>query len=262
MPRLTWGDSGSRLYETGIDRGVLYVGTQPGVPWVGLSSVEESPSGGDNRSYYIDGLKYLQTSSPEEFTATINAFTYPDEFMVCDGTANVRPGLSLGQQRRKHFGMSYRTQIGNDLGENAGYKIHIIYNALATPTQKSYSTISDSPEPSTFSWTISTRPPAMDGFKRSAHVIIDSRTTAAATLKAIEDVLYGDETHPPKIPTLAELINLYDTPDFSLTVTANPDGTYTINGPDSAVQALTSTTYQIIWPTVVPVDEEVYSISS
>jgi hypothetical protein len=229
---------------------------------MGLTSVDESPNGGDNRSYYLDGVKYLQTAGPEEFTATINAYTYPDEFAECDGTANVRTGLSLGQQRRKHFGLSYRTKIGNDLTEDAGYKIHIVYNALAEPSQRSYNTIGESSEPLTFSWNISTRPPVMSGFKRSAHVVIDSRTTPSATLKAVEDVLYGDDTHPPKIPTLAELIEIYDTPDFSLTVTANPDGTYTIDGPASAVQELTSTTFQIIWPTVTPVGDDIYSISS
>lgn len=262
MPRLTWGDAGSRLYETGIDRGVLYVGTQPGVPWVGLTSVEESPSGGENRSYYLDGVKYLQSSGPEEFSATINAFTYPDEFGICDGTSTVRPGLSLGQQKRKHFGLSYRTAVGNDLGEGAGYKIHIIYNALAEPTQKAYSTIGDSPEPLAFSWNILTRPPAMGGYKRSSHVIIDSRKTSSAVMTAVEDILYGDDTHPPKIPTLAELVDLYDTPDFSLVVTANVDGTFSISGPDSVVQQLTTSTYQVIWPTVVPVDEDTYIVSS
>lgn len=262
MPRLTWGDAGSRHYETGVDRGVLYVGTQPGVAWMGLTSVEENPNGGENRSYYLDGVKYLQTSGPEEFAATLNAFTYPDEFGVCDGSVNVRTGLSLGQQKRKHFGLSYRTKVGNDLSDDAGYKIHIIYNALAEPSQKSYNSVGDSPEPLVFSWSISTRPPIATGYKRSAHIVIDSRTTPVSTIKAVEDILYGDDTHPPKIPSLAELIEIYDTPDFSLTVTANPDGTYTINGPDSAVQALTTSTFQIIWPTVVPVGEDTYSISS
>jgi hypothetical protein len=262
VPRLTWGDAGSRHYETGVDRGVLYVGTQPGVAWIGLTSIDENPNGGENRSYYLDGVKYLQTSGPEEFAATLNAFTYPDEFAVCDGSVNIRPGLSLGEQKRKHFGLSYRTKIGNDLKDEAGYKIHIIYNALAEPSQRSYSSVGDSPEPLTFSWTISTRPPAMGGYKRSAHVVIDSRTTPPGTLKAVEDILYGDDTHSPKIPTLDELVEIYDTPDFSLTVTANPDGTYSISGPDSVVQALTSTTYQIIWSTVVPVGEETYSVSS
>jgi hypothetical protein len=229
---------------------------------MGLTSVDESPDGGENRSYYLDGVKYLQTAGPEEFRATINAYTYPDEFAECDGTANVRPGLSLGQQRRKHFGLSYRTKIGSDLTAEAGYKLHIVYNALAEPSQKSYNAVGENPEPMTFSWSIATRPPVMNGYKRSAHVVIDSRKTPPGTLKAVEDVLYGDDTHSPKIPTLAELIDIFDTPDFSLTVTMNPDGTYKIEGPDSVVQALTTSTYQIIWPTVVPVGDNTYSISS
>jgi hypothetical protein len=262
VPRLTWGEAGTRLYETGIDRGVLYVGTNAGVAWTGLSSVEESPKGGESKSFYIDGVKYLQISAAEEFAATINAFTYPDEFGVCDGSDQVRPGLFLMQQRRKSFGLSYRTLVGSDFGPDLGYKIHLIYNALAEPSQRTYSTTNDSAEPSEFSWSLSTRPPTMSGYKRTSHVVIDSRTTEPSVLKAIEDFLYGDDTNPPKLPTLAELTDLYDTTDFSLTVIANGDGTYTITGPDSAVQDLTSTTSQVIWPTVTPIDADTYSISS
>jgi hypothetical protein len=262
VPRLTWGESGTRLYETGIDRGVLYVGSDAGVAWTGLSSVEESPNGGETKSFYVDGVKYLQVSAAEEFAATINAFMYPDEFGVCDGTAQVRTGMFLTQQRRRTFGLSYRTLIGSDLGPNHGYKIHIVYNAIAQPTQRSYSSTSDSAELSEFSWSLSTRPPAMAGYKRTSHVIIDSRTTEPSVLKAIEDFLYGDDTNPPKLPTLSELTDLYDTPDFSLTVTDNGDGTFTITGPDSAVQELTSTTFQVIWPTVTAIDADTYSISS
>lgn len=262
MPRLTWGETGTRLYETGIDRGVLYVGVNPGVPWNGLVSVDEAPTGGEAKSFYVDGVKYLQVSAAEEFTATINAFTYPDEFGACDGSDQIRPGLYLHQQRRKSFGLTYRTLIGNDLGSEQGYKIHLIYNALAEPAQRSYSSTNDSAEPSEFSWNLATRPPTMAGYRRTSHIVINSQTTGSSVLKAVEDFLYGDDTHPPKLPTLAELVELYDTPDFSLTVTANPDGTYTIEGPDSAIQELTSTTSQIIWPTVVPIDEDTYSISS
>ncbi|AOZ64884.1 major tail protein [Streptomyces phage Maya] len=261
MPRITWGGSGSRAYETGIDRGVLFVGSQAGVAWIGLTSVEENPVGGQNKSYYIDGVKYLQTSGPEEYTATINAFTYPDEFGVCDGTAQVRPGLHLTQQRRKSFGFSYRTLIGTDLNPDKGYKIHIVYNALAEPARRNYSSISDSPEPLDFSWTITTKAPAVSGYKHSAHVVIDSRTTSPQTLKVIEDILYGSDEQMSRLPSISELIDIFDELHV-LVVTDNGDGTVTIEGPDEAIRMLDSNIFQIEWSTVGAIDEDTYMISS
>lgn len=262
MARLEWGASGTRVYETGVDRGVLYVGTQPGVPWEGLSSVEETPNGGETKSYYIDGVKYLSVSAGEEFQATINAFTYPELFATCDGTAVVRPGLLLKHQRRKLFGLSYRTQVGNELNSDYGYKIHLVYNALASPSSKSYTSNSDTTEPTTFSWLVTTRPPAVSGYKRSAHVVIDSRTTASSVLQAVEDVLYGDDLNPPKLPTLDELISLYDTAAFTIEVVDNGDGTFDIIGPDNLIQQLSTSTYQITSDAVVAIDEDTYTISS
>ncbi|QAY17137.1 major tail protein [Streptomyces phage Madamato] len=261
MPRITWGASGSRSYESGVDRGVLYVDAQAGVAWSGLSSVDESPTGGQIKSYYIDGVKYLQTSGPEEYAATINAFTYPDEFGVCDGTAQVRPGLFLNHQRRKSFGFSYRTLIGTDLNPDQGYKIHIVYNALAEPAQRNYSSVSDSSEPVDFSWSITTKAPAVTGYKHSAHVVLDSRKTDPQVLKAVEDILYGSDAAMSRLPSFSELIDIFDALHV-LTVTLNGDGTATIDGPDEAVRMLDANIFQIEWPTVSAIDENTYTISS
>ncbi|QEQ94632.1 major tail protein [Streptomyces phage Soshi] len=261
MPRITWGSSGSRSYETGVDRGVLFVGSQAGVPWVGLTSVEENPVGGQTKAYYIDGVKYLQTSAREEYSATINAFTYPDEFGVCDGTAQVRPGLQLTQQRRKSFGFSYRTLIGDSLNPDKGYKIHIVYNALAEPARRNYSSISDSPEPIDFSWTITTKAPAVSGYNHSAHVVIDSRKTDAQVLKAIEDILYGSDELMSRLPSFEELLDIFDALHV-ITVTLNGDGTATIEGPDEAIRMLDTNIFQIEWSTVGAIDEDTYTISS
>lgn len=262
MPKLDWGVAGTRFYEAGIDRGVLYLAGETGVPWVGLTSVEESPTGGEAKAYYIDGVKYLNISSAEEFEATLTAYTYPTEFGVCDGTARVRPGLSVTQQRRKSFNFSYRTKVGNDLtGLDHGYKIHLIYNVLAAPSGKSYSSTSDSTEVADFSWSLTTRPAVMTGYKRSAHVVIDSRETAPVHLQMIEDILYGSDVEVSRMPTLDELVVIYDMP-LVLTVTDLGNGIYRIDAPDDAMVAMGNDTTSITWPTVIELDPDTYSISS
>lgn len=261
MTRLEWGTPGARQYETGVDRGVLYVGDQEGVPWVGLSSVDEAPSGGETKAYYIDGIKYLNVSSAEEFEATINAFTYPPEFAQCDGTAQVRTGLFITHQRRKQFGFSYRTTVGNDVKGEHGYKIHLVYNALAAPTQKSYASNSNSTEPTTFSWTITTKPPAMAGYKRTAHIIIDSRDTDVVVLKAVEDALYGDELTAPRLPSFDELVDIYDQL-VDLVIVDNGDGTFTATGPDSVIQVLNDEVWQITSPNAINVDDTTFTLTS
>ena len=262
MARLEWAVPGASEYETGIDRGVLYVGDEAGVPWVGLSSVDESPTGGSAKAYYIDGVKYLNVASAEEFEATINAFTYPPEFAQCDGTAQVRTGLFLTHQRKKQFGFSYRTTVGNETrGVDHGYKIHIVYNALAAPTPKTYTTANASTEPSTFSWAITTKPPAMAGYKRSAHVVIDSRTTEVTTLQAVEDVLYGSATTTPSLPSLAELIDIFDA-NADLIIVDNGDGTFTATGPDAVIQVLNDELWQVTSPDAVNVDDTTFTLTS
>lgn len=262
MARIEWNTAGTRLYEAGVDRGVLYVAGGPGVPWVGLTSIEEAPVGGEPRGYYLDGVKYLNLASSEEFQASISAYTYPNEFGECDGTTTARPGLFVSQQRRKSFGLSYRTKIGNDVAElQHGYKIHLIYDALATPTQKSYSTQSETGDVSNFTWNLTTRPPATPGYKRSSHIVIDSRTTNPLTLVSIEDILYGSSEGISRLPTFEELVELYDSVS-ELVVSDNSDGTFIITGPDEAIEVTGTDTVQITWPSVVEVDTDTYSISS
>jgi hypothetical protein len=211
MTRLTWGDVGSREYETGVDRGVLFVGTDPGVAWNGITEIEESPSGGDARPFYIDGVKYLNEAAMEEFEATISAFYSPAEFDACDGTLNFPRGLSATQQRRKSFGLSYRTKIGNDVdGTLHGYKIHIVYNALAQPVQRKYTTLGKDPSAEPISWSITTRPVVMPGARRVSHVFIDSTEAPERLIQAIEDILYGTDEAPSRIPSPTELVNMFN----------------------------------------------------
>ena len=222
MAKITWDKTGERLYETGVDHGVLYLlqnnGTyDKGVAWNGLTAVTESPSGAEPNPLYADNIKYLNLLSTEEFGATIEAYTYPDEFAECDGSASLADGVMAGQQKRKTFGLCYRTVIGNDIdGNDHGYKLHFIYGALAAPSEKAYSTINDSPEAITFSWEISTTPVEVAGFKPMASVTIDSTKADSTKLEALEVILYGkDPTTPdgqdgvdPRMPLPGELITL------------------------------------------------------
>lgn len=211
MPRLTWNADGERLYETGIDQGVLYVTGQPGVSWNGLISVSESADGGETKSYYMDGVKYLETSSPEELKVSINAFTYPEAFSQCDGTAVAFSGVYVSQQKRKSFGLAYRTKIGNDLvGTLHGYKIHLVYGCLATPTEQNYESESQETEPTTFSWECSTKPISVGrGFRPTAHITIDSRKIPEQALQILEDRLYGTDVIQAYLPSPQELFELF-----------------------------------------------------
>lgn len=206
MTKLTWDATGARLYETGVKNGVLYPqdsnGNYPlGVAWNGLTAVTESPSGAEASPLYADDIKYLNLISNEEFGATIEAYTYPDEFAECDGSAALATGVYVGQQRRKAFGLAYRTTLGNDVDANDyGYKLHLIYGALAAPSEKAYATVNDSPEALTFSWEVSTTPVAVTGFKPTASVTIDSTKVDAAKLAVLEDILYGTAGADPYLP--------------------------------------------------------------
>ena len=196
MSKLVWDNSGDRLYETGVRNGVLYIPTNGvysnGYAWNGLTAVTESPSGAEATALYADDIKYLSLLSTEEFGATIEAYTYPDEFAECDGSASLVDGVSIGQQKRKTFGLCYRTAIGNDVdGNDHGYKLHIIYGALAAPSEKAYATINDSPEAITFSWEITTTPVNVTGFKPTASIVIDSTKADPTCLAALEEILYG-----------------------------------------------------------------------
>jgi hypothetical protein len=210
MARINWDARGERYFEIGVDRGVLYLPSVAGVPWTGLTAVNEEPTGAEERSYYLDGLKYLNLRSAEEFEATIEAFNSPAEFNVCDGTVSIHNGLFATQQPRKSFGLSYRTLLGNDLdGMDHAYKIHLVYNALAAPATRNNTTLSDSVDPAKFSWKITTLPPPVTGVKRTAHFVIDSRTADPAVLAEVEDFLYGTTEADAALPTPDELIAIF-----------------------------------------------------
>ena len=213
MTKLNWDVQGERYYETGVSKGVLYPFKEgkysKGVAWNGLTAVTESPSGAEPTPLYADDIKYLNLLSNEEFAATVEAYTYPDEFAECDGSAEIAVGVSAGQQKRIPFGMSYVTKIGNDTdGQDHGYKIHLIYGALAAPTQKSYATVNDNPEAITFSWELSTTPVEVPNLKPTACITIDSTKVEPAKLKKIEDKLYGTESEEATLPTPTELAAL------------------------------------------------------
>ena len=213
MSKLVWDQTGTREYETGVKNGVLYPqgegGTYPkGVAWNGLISVTESPSGAEATAL-SDDIKYLNLMSNEEFGATIEAYMSPEEFDQCDGTASLATGVSIGQQKRKTFGMAYKTTIGNDVdGNDHGYKIHLIYGALAAPSEKAYSSINDSPEAMTLSWEVSTTPVTVDGFKPTATVVIDSTKVDPTKLAALEAVLFGSEEKEARLPLPDEIVSI------------------------------------------------------
>lgn len=212
MSKLVWDKIGERQYETGVSKGVLYpltAGAYPkGVAWNGLTGVTESPSGAEATPLYANNHKYLSLMSAEEFGATVEAYTYPDEFAECNGEKELAEGVSVGQQPRTPFGMSYQTKIGNDVDSEAGYKIHLIYGAQAAPSEKAYATVNDSPEAITFSWELTTTPVEIEGFKPTAQLTIDSTKVDAAKLAAIEAILYGDEEVEPRLPLPNEIAEL------------------------------------------------------
>lgn len=222
MAKLVWDKSGDHLFETGVDHGVLYPfqdktsNYSKGVVWKGLSSVTESPSGAEANPIYADNIKYLNLMSAEDFGGTIEAYQSPEEFDSCDGTATPVPGVTIAQQNRQMFGFCYRSIIGNDTKSNDyGYKLHLVYGATASPTEKQYSSVNDSPDAITLSWEFSTTPVEVTGYKPTAHMTIDSTKTDAKKLKALEDILYGTETEEPRLPMPSEVITLMTTSSSS-----------------------------------------------
>ena len=217
MSKLVWDQSGKRLYETGVDHGVLYpIQTggvySKGVAWNGLTAVTESPSGADVNDIYADNMKYLGLVGAEKFGATVEAYTYPDEFAECDGSVELVKGATIGQQNRKVFGMVYRTVIGNDVdGNEHGYKLHLIYGATAAPSEKAYNTINEDPEAITFSWELSTTPVNVTGHKPTASLTIDSTKADPTKLAELEKILFGDTETEPRLPLpdeIAQLLNV------------------------------------------------------
>lgn len=277
MTALVWDEVGKRTYETGVDHGVLYIPNNQGaynagVAWNGLTSVSESPSGAEPNAQYADNVKYLNLFSAEEFGATIEAFTYPDEFAQFDGLGVPSAGVVIGQQSRKSFGLSYRTKLGNDIdGDDYGYKIHLIYGGFASPSEKAYNTINDSPEAITFSWAISTTPVAVPGMKPTSLIVIDSTKVNAATLAALEQILYGAVGVDPAMPLPGTIVTMfgsgvtvvtptqpaYDSPTDTITIPSVTGVTYRVAGDPVAAGALVITADTVV--TATPNDGYVFA---
>lgn len=223
MSAIVWDKTGERIYESGVDHGVLYPQDDTGayaggVAWNGLIGITESPSGAESNPQYADNIKYLDLMSAEEFGATIEAYMYPVEFEECDGTAEVAPGVTIGQQNRKTFGMSYRTKVGNDVaGQDYGYKLHLFWGAKASPSEKNFQTINDSPEATTFSWEVTTTPVVLTTinpktkkvYNPTASMVVNSTKVDATKLAALEKILYGDTEFEPRLPTPDEVIAIF-----------------------------------------------------
>lgn len=212
MAKIVWDQEGQRFYETGVSNGVLYVrdtaGYKTGVAWNGLINVSESPSGAEANPIYADNIKYLSLTSAEDFAATIEAYTYPDEFAECDGSAELAEGFFIGQQVRKSFAFAYKTNVGNDVDDNLGYKLHIVYGAKAAPSEKAYGTINESPEAITFSWEVSTVPVPVEGHKPTSTIVLDSTKIEPTKLAAVEEKLFGTDGDEPTLLLPNEILAL------------------------------------------------------
>lgn len=212
MAAIEWDKSGERFYETGTTKGVLYVQKegkyQTGVPWNGLTAITESPSGAEATDLYADDIKYATLRSAEDFGMTIEAYTYPDEFAQCDGSAEPVEGVFVGQQTRNSFGLTYRTKVGNDVDENLGYKLHLVWGATASPSEKSYASVNDSPEAITFSWEVTTIPVNITGYKPTASIIIDSTKADKEKLEKLEGILYGTTDKEATLPTPDQVVKI------------------------------------------------------
>lgn len=248
MAELVWDETGTRFYETGVDHGVLYLPNAQGayvdgVAWNGLTSVSESPTGAEPNAQYADNIKYLNLFSAEEFGATIEAFTYPDEFAQFDGLGTPTPGVVVGQQTRKSFGLSYRTRLGNDVdGDDYGYKLHLVYGCSASPSEKAYNTVNDSPEAITFSWEISTTPVAVPNLKPTSLVTIDSTKVSASVLASLEQILYGDVGIDPSLPLPGTVITMFQ---GGVTTVTPVQPTYNSTTDTITIPTVTGVTYYI-----------------
>lgn len=239
MTRLAWDQIGARRFETGVDRGVLYLADRTGVVWNGLTSVDEDTGAASVESFYYDGVKYLDLRSPNDFKAKLKAFTYPDEFLEFDGFSEIATGLLADEQMvRNTFGVSYRTKVGNDIDiDGASYKIHLLYNLTAAPENRTYGTLSNVVEPSEFGWDITGVPEVFAGGRPTCHVIIDSSDVSPFLLAELEDILYGTESEAPRLPSINELREFIASWTL-FTVTDNEDGTFTVTGPDEFISVV------------------------
>lgn len=254
MSRISWGSFGARTMESGVDRGVFYPQSGPGVPWNGLVNVKEDSEGSNMAPYFIDGVRRNARKTKGSFAAVLQAYSSPREFDDYDG--------NYGQQRRRSFGLSYRTSISNDISADYGHKIHLVYNALAMPSDVNNSTTSpDGLDATPFSWGISTTPVPIPGAKPAAHLIIDTTIAYPEAIQAVEDVLYGSQDSEARLPDPEELLELFEQHAI-LTIIDHGDGTWTAIGPDEAITMLDADTFQISWPSAVYLDEDTYQISS
>lgn len=254
MTRISWGSFGSRRYETGVDRGVFYPSDGPGLPWNSLITVKEDPDGAAMTKQYVDGVPYWTQKTKEGFAAVLQAYTSPREFDEYDG--------HNGRQRRKPFGLSYRTLIGSDISADQGYKIHLVYNCLAMPTTVDNSTLTPGGlEATPFSWGLSTTPVPIPGAKPAAHLIIDSTIAYPEAIAAVEDALYGSDGGDPYLPSPQEVMDILE-PFSVLLIVDHGDGTWSAIGPDEAIQMIDTDIFEITWPSAVYLDADTYTISS
>jgi hypothetical protein len=243
MTRIDWDKAGARIFEAGVDRGVLYVGDAPGVPWVGLISVNHTKTGGDSKPRFLDGVQISNYTSPERFAATLEAYTYPTEFEPCDGISLLQNGLRATRQRRAPFGMVYRTKVGNEIvGVEHAYKIHVMYNLRAEPSNRGYRTLGDDEEAMTFSWDLTSRGELVAGLVPTAHFVLDSRDIPAELLATVENIFYGDSTQEPSLPSAGELFFMFDSYNDLVYDAGGPfTPAFSIHDAGSASTAVTST---------------------
>lgn len=261
MTRLKWNTPGDRFYETGVDRGVLYIDGK-GVPWSGITSVVEVVDGGDPKQYYLDGQNYRNIAARQQFKATIKAFFSPPEFDACDGVKALTDGLFVSQQKRKSFGFSYRSKLGNDLeGVEHGSKIHLVYNALAAPSERSYNSMSNEINLEPLSWDIVSKPVKVPGAAPSAHLVIDTSKLYPWVTNMLEDILYGDESTPARLPQPEEILTvIQDNSAYELTVFEN--GTFTIAAPDAAVRMVAEGQWELDWDAARYISDDTYVIET
>jgi hypothetical protein len=260
MPTLVWDEVGTRFYEEGVDRGVLYPPNAPGVAWSGLISVSERLVGGEPTPIYFDGVKYADSGVIGEYSGTIKAYTYPDEFLEFEGVLEVGNGLYAANQQTRTFGLTYRTRVGSDETGDAGYKIHVLYNLTALPSQKNFESLSNSASPIPFEWNVTAIPAEISGFRPTAHLIFDTRKMSTDLLSDLEDALYGDGVTAPRLPapsTLAAFIGSW----VIIRITDNLDGTWTAEGPDSLISETSPDVFQILQATATYTDANTYILS-
>lgn len=259
MTKLTWGAAGERIFETGVDRGVLYVAGQSGVPWNGIKAIREIVTGGEPKGDYIDGVKYSNYSGTEDFAASIEAFSSPPEFAACDGRSKIAPGLYATQQKRKNFHLAYRTKVGDDIsGADAGYKLHLIYNALASTPARDNNTVNASPDTLSLVWDITTKPHIGNGFIPTAHFVIDINDLGRYQRETIENMLYGTETEEPYMPPISTIVALFNEPPLDLYITNVDQYKYTAEG--RGVTLLPGNVFAINDPSVTDNGDNTFTI--